>query len=52
VLAVAVVLIGAWLDDALTTEFKFTNVPESEQGFAVMEERFRDLRKANEVVIV
>ncbi|MCX8213783.1 MAG: hypothetical protein OTJ97_04640, partial [SAR202 cluster bacterium] len=37
---------------ALTTEFKFTNQPESEQGFDLMEERFRDLRKANEVVIV
>ena len=52
VIAGAVALSGAWLQDALTTEFKFTNNPESEQGYAVMKERFRDLRKANEVVIV
>jgi RND superfamily putative drug exporter len=51
-IAGAVAISGAWLQDALTTEFKFTNQPESEQGFAIMEERFRDLRKANEVVIV
>mgnify|MGYP001210174086 CR=1 FL=1 len=51
-IAGAVAFSGAWLQDALTTEFKFTNQPESEQGFALMEERFRDLRKANEVVIV
>ena len=51
-IAGAVMISGAWLQDALTTEFKFTNQPESEQGFVLMEERFRDLRKANEVVVV
>ncbi len=51
-IAGAVMISGAWLQDALTSEFKFTNQPESEQGFVLMEERFRDLRKANEVVVV
>ena len=52
VIAGALALSGVWLQDALTTEFKFSNDPESDLGYAVMEERFRDLRKANEVVIV
>ena len=52
VLVVAVTLIVTLLASALTTEFDFTSNPESMRGFKVMEERFKDLRRANEVVIV
>ena len=44
--------IATLLSDALTTEFNFTNNPESKRAYALMEERFRDLKKANEIVVV
>ena len=52
VLLVAGALIATLLEDALTTEFDFTSKPESKRAYTLMEERFRDLRKAREIVIV
>ena len=52
VLLVAGALISTLLEDALTTEFDFTSKPESKRAYTLMEERFRDLRKAREIVIV
>ena len=51
-LAIGAALIVALLSDALTTEFDFTSRPESKRAYTLMEERSRDLRKANEIVIV
>lgn len=45
-------LVATLLADALTTEFNFTSNPESKRAYTLMQERFRDLRKSNEIVIV
>ncbi|MFQ5933008.1 MAG: MMPL family transporter [Dehalococcoidia bacterium] len=52
VFVVAGALIFNLLDDALTTEFEFTNNPESKRGFNLLEEQLQRPRKANEIVIV
>ncbi|MCH8184535.1 MAG: MMPL family transporter [Chloroflexi bacterium] len=51
-LAVSVALISTFLSDALTTQFVFTNDPESQRGFDLIE-KLRGLpNSTNEVVIV
>lgn len=52
VLVVAVVLVVTLLADGLTTEFIYTNNPDSKVGDALLEERLRGPRRVNEVVIV
>ncbi len=51
-LVVSFFIVGALLEDALTTEFEFTNSPESERAFVLLEERLRGPTPANEAVIV
>ena len=51
-LVVALGIVSSLLEDALTTEFKFTNDPDSERGDKLLEERLRGPRKVNEIVIV
>ena len=52
VVVVAIVLMSAWLSDALTTEFKFTNNPDSMRSDKLLEKRLRGPKKANDIVIV
>jgi len=52
VIVVAIVLTSAWLADALTTEFKFTNNPDSMRADKLLEDRLRGPKKANDIVIV
>ncbi|MEE9198177.1 MAG: MMPL family transporter, partial [Dehalococcoidia bacterium] len=52
VFLVAGALIVTLLGDALTTEVTFTNNPESQRGFDLLEERLRGPERVNEVVIV
>ncbi|MCH8088764.1 MAG: MMPL family transporter [Chloroflexi bacterium] len=52
VFVLGMVLIANLLGDALTTEFNFTNNPESKRGFDLLEERLRGPRRANEIIIV
>ena len=52
VLVAAVGIIGTLLEDALTTEFAFTNDPEFQRADTLLEERLRGPRKATEVVAV
>ena len=52
VLIVAVVLVATLLADGLTTEFRYSNNPDSKTGDALLEERLRGPRRVNEVVIV
>ena len=52
VLVVALVLIATLLADGLTTEFTYSNNPDSKIGEALLEERLRGPRRVNEVVIV
>ncbi len=49
---IAIVLVGSFLDDGLTTKFTFTNSPESKKGFDLLEERLRGPIGTKEVVIV
>ena len=50
--AVSVALISTFLSDALTTQFVFTNDPESQRGFDLIEELRGLPNSTNEVVIV
>ena len=52
VIVAAIVLSSAWLSDSLTTEFGFTNNPDSMRADKLLEERLRGPKKANDVVTV
>jgi RND superfamily putative drug exporter len=52
ILVVAIGLSSAWLGDALTTEFGFTNDPDSQRADKLLEERLRGPKKANDIVVV
>ena len=52
VLVAAIGINVALLADALTEEFAFTNDPDSQRGYTLLEERLRGPRKSNEVVAV
>jgi len=52
VLLIAAVLVFNLLGDVLTSEIDFTNNPESKRAYTLLEERLRDIKKANEIVIV
>ena len=52
VIVAAIGMIGTLLADALTTEFTFTNDPDSVRAYTLLEERLRGPRKSNEVVAV
>lgn len=52
VIALAVFLNATLLSDALTTEFGFSNNPDSVRANALLEERLRGPTKAREVVLV
>lgn len=52
ILVISVGLIGAFLSDALTTEFTFTNDPESQRADDLLKERLRGPKHAAEVVVV
>ncbi len=52
VLVIAVVLIGTLCNDALTTNFAFTNTPESQRGVDLLEDLRGVPNSTNEVVIV
>ncbi len=51
-LVVAIVLIGTLLESALTTEFDFTNNPDSKRGDTLLEERLRGPRALTEIILV
>ena len=51
-LVVAFLLIGSLLEDALTTEFVFTNTPESKRGVDLIEDLRGEPISTTEVVIV
>ena len=51
-LVIAMVLIGTSLESALTTEFNFTNNPDSKRGNELLEERLRGPRTIAEVILV
>ena len=52
VLLISAALAFNLLGDVLTSEIDFTNNPESKRADTLLEERLRDIRKADEVVIV
>ena len=52
IIAVAIGLNGAFLQDGLTTEFAFSNDPESTRGARLLEDRLRGPRPINEIIIV
>ena len=52
VIAVAVGLNVAFLQDGLTTEFTFSTAPESVRGARLLEERLRGPRPINEIIVV
>ena len=52
VIAVAVGLNAAFLQDALTTEMAFSNDPESVRGSRLLEERLRGPRRVSELIVV
>ena len=52
VLAIAFVLVASFLDGALTTQFTFTNTPESQRGVDLMQELRGVPISTNEVIIV
>ena len=52
IIAVAIGLNGAFLQDGLTTEFEFSNDPESARGAQLLEDRLRGPRPINEIIIV
>jgi RND superfamily putative drug exporter len=51
-LVVAFFVVGAFLEDALTTEARVTNSPDSTVGEELLEDRLRGEFRANEAVIV
>ena len=51
-LVVALVLTGTVLQDSLTTEFAFTNDPDSQKALNLLEDRLRGPKKITETVIV
>jgi putative drug exporter of the RND superfamily len=51
-IGVAVVLSGAWLGDALTTDMSYTSNPESKRADALIEQRLRGPEPNIELVIV
>ena len=51
-LAVAIVINGTLLEDALTTEFGYSNDPDSQKGLNLLEDRLRGPKKITEIVIV
>ena len=51
-LVVATVLTGTVLQDSLTTEFAFTNDPDSQKALNLLEDRLRGPKKITETVIV
>ena len=52
IIAVAIGLNAALLEDGLTTEFAFSNDPESTRGARLLEDRLRGPRPINEIIIV
>lgn len=52
VLAIAAVLNSTLLPSALTTEFKFTNDPDSQHAEGLLEDRLRGPRQFNEIILV
>ncbi|MCH8974408.1 MAG: MMPL family transporter, partial [Chloroflexi bacterium] len=52
IIAVAVGLNGAFLQDGLTTEFAFSNDPESSRGARLLVDRLRGPRPINEIIVV
>ena len=52
VFAAGIALVFTLLDDGLTTEFVFTNTPESQRGVDLLEDRLRGPTSTNEVVVV
>ncbi|MFV2064670.1 MAG: MMPL family transporter, partial [Chloroflexota bacterium] len=52
VLAISMGLAGALLGDALTTDFAFTDEPESERAEALLEERLRGKTTNTELVVI
>jgi RND superfamily putative drug exporter len=52
VLVVALVLNRTLLPSALTTEFKFTNNPDSQHAEGLLEDRLRGPRQFNEIILV
>ncbi|MDQ3874219.1 MAG: MMPL family transporter [Actinomycetota bacterium] len=51
-IVVAVLLVGAFLGDALTSEAEVTNDPESLQGYDLIAERFPQRQSTSEIVVV
>ena len=51
-IVVAIVLTGTLLAGVITTEFKFTNNPDSKRGDALLEKHLRGPKKITEVVVV
>ena len=51
-LAVGIFLVATMLDDSLTTKFEFTNTPEGQRGFDLIEDLRGETLSTNEVVIV
>ncbi len=52
VFGIGIFLVSSLLEDGLTTEFVFTNTPESQRGVDLLEERLRGPTSTNEVVVV
>ena len=52
IIAVAIGLNGAFLQDGLTTEFAFSNDPESSRGARLLVDRLRGPRPINEIIVV
>ena len=52
ILAVAMGSNAAFLADSLTSQFRFTNNPESDRADTLLEERLRGPRKSAEVIMV
>jgi RND superfamily putative drug exporter len=52
VLAIAIVLNATLLSSALTTEFRFTNDPDSQHAEDLLRERLRGPRQLNEIILV
>ena len=51
-LAVAILINATLLQDALTTEFAYSNDPDSQKALNMLEERLRGPKKITEIVIV
>ena len=52
VLVASFMLVGALLSDALTTEARLTNMPDSRRGQELLEDRLRGPFKANEAIVI